>query len=235
METRPEKALRKRNAAELTQRGRGRPKTTPEETQRAAIVAMARRLFLGKGYGSTTTDDIAAQCRISKQTLYRLFPGKAALFTAVIEAHRQHWLDLPGDYADLPLEEALARIFRADISPEMDEERMGLIRLVVAETGHFPELGEILRQYGAEAARDVLANWLEAQSARGRVVLDDAASASRMLMDMVLGAIIVKSTGDLTWPGGQDRATHIRRCIAVFLNGVRPRDECQGNRGGKVI
>ena len=210
--------------ADILQRRRGRPKTIPDETQRAGIVAMARRLFLSKGYGSTTTDDIAAQCRISKQTLYRLFPGKAALFSAVIEAGRQNWLALPRDYAGLPLEEALAQIFRADISPEMDEERLGIIRLVIMETGHFPELGEILRQYGADASRQLLAGWLEAQNARGVLGLDDAGMAARMLMDMVFGAIIIKSAGDLTWPGVPDRAAHVRRCIAVFLNGIRSRD-----------
>jgi len=210
--------------ADILQRRRGRPKTVPDETQRAGIVAMARRLFLSKGYGSTTTDDIAAQCRISKQTLYRLFPGKAALFSAVIEAGRQNWLDLPRDYGGIPLEEALAQIFRVDISPEMDEERLGIIRLVYMETGHFPELGEILRQYGADASRNLLAAWLQAQSARGLVVLDDAGSSARMLMDMVFGAIIIKVAGDLAWPGGLNRTAHVRRCIAVFLNGVRPRD-----------
>jgi hypothetical protein len=44
-----------------------------------------------------------------------------------------------------------------------------------------------------------------------------------MLLDMVFGAIITKSIGDLEWPAGEQRRKHIVNCIDVFLNGVCPR------------
>ena len=74
---------------QCTERRRGRPKTAPDEHQRACIVERARQLFVANGYGRTTTEDVATACHISKQTLYRLFEGKCGLFTAVVEAHRQ--------------------------------------------------------------------------------------------------------------------------------------------------
>ena len=125
-------------------RNRGRPKLASDDTQRLAIVDGARQLFVERGYGRTTTDDVAAQCRISKQTLYRLFPGKAALFAAVVEAHRYSMLALPGDYDALPLEQALAQIFQIDIDPKLDEDRMALLRLVTLETRQHPELEEMM-------------------------------------------------------------------------------------------
>lgn len=204
---------------------RGRPKRVSDEARRRRIVEEARRLFIADGYGRTTTDHIAARCRISKQTLYHLFPGKPALFAAVVDAHRQSMLALPGDYDRLPLDEALARIFRVDIDDEQHRERVALLRLVTLECARFPELGEILKRHGAERSRADLAAWLARQCAAGRMGLDDADAAARMLMDMIFGAVAMKAAGDIEWPGAEDRRAHIRRCIAVFLYGVATRSE----------
>jgi AcrR family transcriptional regulator len=208
---------------DVVTRGRGRPKTTSDEAQRGAITEAAKTLFLEKGYGSARTDDLTTRCKISKQTLYRLFPGKAALFAAVVTTYKRDWLDFSAADDELTLEEALARIFRIDISPEADQERLTFVRLVVTESHSSPELTEILRECGSDASRAELAHWLTRQAARGRLLVDDADSLARMLMDMIFGAIILKGVGELEWPGSIDRQAHIRRCIAVFLNGVRPR------------
>ncbi len=199
----------------------GRPKSLSDQAQCALIVNGARRLFVKNGYGVTTTEDIAAACKISKHTLYRLFPGKAALFKAVVETHRQKWLALPRADDDLPLAEALAQIFMVDISDEADEERVNVIRLVLAEGRNYPELAEILRQYGSEYARVELAVWLARQCARGTLKPQDTMATAQILMDMVFGAVLMKNIGDMEWPAGEPRRNHVRNCIDVFLNGVR--------------
>ena len=204
-------------------RGRGRPKTAPDEAQRAIIVAAATRLFLQKGYGNATTDDLTCCCKISKQTLYRLFPNKCALFAAVVTASKPSWLDFTVADDSMPLEEALARIFCIDISAEADQERLDLIRLVVTESQYSPELARIIRENGADVSRAELACWLTRQAQQGRIIVDDADSLARMLIDMIFGAIILKGGGDMAWPGSLDRKAHIRRCISIFLNGARPR------------
>jgi TetR/AcrR family transcriptional regulator, mexJK operon transcriptional repressor len=214
--------------SEITRRGRGRPKVMSEEVQRACIVDCAKKLFLKKGYGSTTTDEIATVCRISKQTLYGMFAGKAALFAAVIEAYHENLLELPGQYDDLPLDEALERIFKIDTEGEVDRERVGLLRLLVTESPKYPEIGIITRQHGYEKAQGDLAAWLADQRRRGLISIDDVDSAARMLSDMVFSPIILKAIGDPQWPNPQKRQAHTRRCISVFLNGVRPRSDIHG-------
>lgn len=201
-------------------RRRGRPKGLPDAAQRAALVAAAHRLFVTHGYGGTTMDALAAECRMSKRTLYRFFPGKAELFAAVVEAHRQSMLALPGDYGHLPLEEALAAIFRIDLTAEEDRARQALLRLVEVEGPLFPELQRILVNCGVERSRDALAQWLDAQQAAGRLALDDAAALARLLMDMVFGAPPPSVNGAVRGPAADERRAHIRRCIRVFLHGV---------------
>jgi len=203
-------------------RNRGRPKLASDETQRIQIVEGARALFLEKGYGRTTTDDVAAGCRISKQTLYRLFPGKAALFAAVVDAHRYSMLALPGDYDAMPLDQALQQIFQIDIDPKLDGDRMALLRLVALESLQHPELEEMLLLYGAERSRAELAKWLTRQRDRGLIELDDADSAAGILMGMMFGAMVLKAGGKAAPPSCPKRA-HIQTCVSIFLNGVKTR------------
>ena len=210
---------------EARARTRGRPKCVPDDAQCDMIVNGARRLFVKKGYGATTTDDIAAECKISKQTLYRLFPGKSALFAAVVAALSQKCLDLPRDDDDLPLADSLARIFMADISEEAERERVEILRLVIVEGRNFPELSDILKRHGLEFSRAELADWLTRQCARGRLKAGDMTARAQMLIDMVFGAITIRNIGDLEWPGAEQRRAHIRTCIDVFLHGVCPENK----------
>ena len=202
-------------------RTRGRPKCVPDDAQCCTIVNGARRLFVKKGYGATTTDDIAAECKISKQTLYRLFPGKSALFAAVVAALTQKCLDLPREDDDLPLAESLARIFMVD-SEEEEQKRVDILRLVIVEGRNFPELSDILKRHGLEVKRAELADWLTQQCARGRLKAGDMTARAQLLLDMVFGAITMRNIGDLEWPGVEQRRAHIHHCIDVFLHGVCP-------------
>lgn len=54
---------------------------------RAAILKVARALFLKKGYERTLVRDIAKRLQLSEQTVFNYFPSKAAL----VEALAQDW------------------------------------------------------------------------------------------------------------------------------------------------
>lgn len=81
-----------------------RPSTT-----RASIVAVALDLFTRNGYASTSVDQVAEAAHISRRTLFRYFPGKAAIawgeFDVQIDAMRQSLSRIPDS---TPLRDALA-------------------------------------------------------------------------------------------------------------------------------
>ena len=52
---------------------------------REAIIGTARRLFLRDGFASTTVATIAAETRVSVDTIYKTFGGKAGLVRAICE------------------------------------------------------------------------------------------------------------------------------------------------------
>ena len=220
----------KASATKGVARHRGRPKLVSDEAQRSLIAESARQLFVEKGYGRTTTDEVAAHCRISKQTLYRLFPGKPALFTAVVEAHRYSMLALPGDYDAVPVEQGLQQIFRIDLDPQAERDNLALLRLVMLESQQYPELEELLFRYGADQAQTDLSKWLKARLGKEGIVLDDADSVAHILMDMIFGPMVLKLDVAVPRRKPELRKVHIRRCISIFLHGVATKKDGRSHR-----
>jgi AcrR family transcriptional regulator len=60
--------------------------SAPEEDR---IVRAAHRHFRHFGYGKTSMNDIAAACRMSAANLYRYYPGKLAIASAVVAGGQQ--------------------------------------------------------------------------------------------------------------------------------------------------
>jgi AcrR family transcriptional regulator len=210
-----------RAMAKSATRGRGRPKAASDEDQRLAVAGAAWRLFVDNGYGRTTMQDVASACGMSKRTVYRLFPGKADLFAAVVALHRTTMIALPGDYDDLPIEDALAGIFAIDADPQVERARSGLMSVFISEARQYPELQPLIREFGGEPSRRLLVEWLERQNRVGRIAIADADVAARMLMDVVFGAVSLKHGDGPPWSGGPDRPAYLRACFAMIAAGLR--------------
>ena len=61
------------------------PARSTAEAQRSRALASATRVFARTGYHATPVADIATDAGISPAYVFRLFPGKLALFTAAVE------------------------------------------------------------------------------------------------------------------------------------------------------
>ncbi|WP_316896308.1 TetR/AcrR family transcriptional regulator [Pseudodesulfovibrio indicus] len=201
---------------------RGRPKTMTDEARREAIVAVAEALFAAKGFVGTSTDEIAARCKISKQTLYRIFPCKTDLFGAVVDVHRMRMIDLGDGYDDLPLGQALAKIFMIDLDQRAYELRAAFLRAAHVESFSEPQLREILRCRGGYKARADLKSWLDRQCVNGRLVIKDTDRAAHMLMDTFAGSMVFDALGGFGWASREERIAHFKQCIDIFLKGALP-------------
>jgi len=204
-------------------RSRGRPKARSDEAERRRIVESARNLYLHAGYGGTTMDAVAARCGVSKRTLYKLFPAKTDLLRAMVADHRRTMLALPRDPdEDLPLSEALAAIFRLDIGEIENSERLAFIRLFLVDSDRFSEIGDAILEEGAMPAQRLLEAWLARQQERGALSPFPTDAMARMLIDMIFAVLVKRFPGDQLLTIEQ-RASHARLCIDVFLQGARPR------------
>lgn len=111
------------------------------------VLTVAERVFAQTGFQGASVEKIARESELSIGSLYNLFPGKEALFAAVIERRQGELLQelapiLAGDRAAiLKLEELVAFIF------DYFEKHSDLFHLFVSATNGFqwsirPTLGE---------------------------------------------------------------------------------------------
>jgi AcrR family transcriptional regulator len=204
----------------------GRPKVVSDEAQCAAILNATREIFLAKGYDKMTMDDVAAKAGMSKKTLYRLFKdGKTALFLAMIEEHRAEMIALPGDYDHLSMEEALAQIFRVDISSDEDIERMAVLKLIKLEAAKSVEVLGMLKEKLGDRSITLLTEWLQREVDRNRICLFDCRNAAQILLDMIFGAIIKKGGQLCEWPDQAIRRAYMSQCIDIFVNGCNCKEK----------
>ena len=78
---------RKVVAAPAHPRG-GRPTKKAAEELGQRILATAARLFSAQGFAATSMEQVAIACGAGKDTIYRRYPSKGALFTALMEQLR---------------------------------------------------------------------------------------------------------------------------------------------------
>ncbi len=113
------------------------------------MIQAARTLFLTQGYARTTMDAITRAAGVSKQTLYVYFPGKAELLAAVVAQE----LGALSVYEGTQVPETLAA-FRAKLlafagaltGQLMQDEAVALLRLLLGEAFHMPELRSLVPQ-----------------------------------------------------------------------------------------
>lgn len=70
------------------------------EERREALLDAAAGLFVKKGVGSTTIDDIAERANMAKGTFYHYFPDRAAMLSALHSRYSQRFADLSGEAMD---------------------------------------------------------------------------------------------------------------------------------------
>ncbi|MFE7385187.1 TetR/AcrR family transcriptional regulator [Streptomyces zhihengii] len=154
--------------------------------KRAAILAAATRLFLESGYDRTSLAKIAEAAGVSKATLFKQFPTKAALFDAIVTAS---WRSGDEDEAAHPPAgdpraglTAIGRRYAALLTrPGMAD----LFRIVIAELHRFPELAQTQFNRGKMPYFASVRRYLEAEREAGTVVLDDADLAATQFLGMI--------------------------------------------------
>src|SRR4051794_16620301 len=157
------------------------------------LLAVAREVFLDRGFSGTTMDAVAAQAHVSKQSLYAAYPSKGALYEAVV----RDWVDLGHD-ALAPHAQALAQagdvgagllgfagVLQAGIlSPPV----LRMRTLVAAEAGAFPHVAVDYASRSWDRNMTRLAHALQTLHDRGLLDVDDANVAAEQFVWLVIGA-----------------------------------------------
>jgi len=108
------------------------------------ILAAALKVFAAHGYDAARIDDVARQAGIAKGTIYLHFRDKEQLFRAVVRDLVPRRFDLlAGSFQGTGkqlLRELLSRMYSQVVR---SEKARSIVRLLIAESGRFPQLSEI--------------------------------------------------------------------------------------------
>ena len=145
----------------------------PEPGAKERILAAAVEMVGADGLNALSMDDLADRAEVSRATLYRVFPGKAALLEALIETHSplepvtRLMQSRHGEPPEVLMPELARTAYRAVYSS--GDNRVGLIRALFFEvSGLRPETEEV----AGDAIRRIvgmLVLYVTGQIAEGRL------------------------------------------------------------------
>jgi TetR/AcrR family transcriptional regulator of autoinduction and epiphytic fitness len=111
---------------------------------RQAIVEAAERLFLERGFGSVSMDELAEAAGVARRTLYNQFASKEEIFREMLlrvsrqlEAAFPPGIETQGD-----VEGVLRLIARVILDLHKHPEYLGFLRMVVADSRQFPWIAQ---------------------------------------------------------------------------------------------
>ncbi len=209
--------------------GPGRP-SGGSELKRAAIMAAALRLFERDGFARTSVDAIAEEAGVSKRTIYNHYGDKKTLFLSLVRETYRALIEavtamMDSCFSDLVDEADVERgilgfaselVLLASLSPE----RQSLMRLMMTEAPHFPELrAEQMRPRGITAA---LADRLARLGARGLLEVPDPEDAANHLFALTLGRVNNRSLYGAFMPREEEVVRMAASGAHAFLRAYRP-------------
>ena len=111
---------------------------------REAIVEAAERLFLERGFGSVTMDELAEAAGVARRTLYNQFASKEEIFREMLLRVSGQLEDAfpPGIETRGEVEDVLRLIARMILGLHKNPEYLGFLRMVVADSRQFPWIAE---------------------------------------------------------------------------------------------
>ncbi|ALV53346.1 TetR/AcrR family transcriptional regulator [Streptomyces althioticus] len=194
------------------------------QRKREAIITAATELFLDRGYDGTSLARIAEAAGVSKSTLFKQFPTKAALFEAIVA---ESWQRDADDDAARPrtgdLRSGLTAIGRryADLvgRPGM----AALFRIVIAELPRFPELGRMQFQLGKLPYFTSVQQYLEAEHEAGNAEVPDAESAANQFLGMIANYVLWPRMLLTDWnPAASDITDAVDEAVRTMLARYAP-------------
>jgi TetR/AcrR family transcriptional regulator, mexJK operon transcriptional repressor len=200
--------------------------TPRQEAKRDQIRAAARRLFLENGFAETSMDAVTAAAGVSKQTLYRYYESKSALFGDVLgqliaeprpPIAGESVETAPRNLADL--QRLLMVASRRYLARVMEPEQLALLRVVIAEGSRFPDLTESFRTTVPAAGAVVIMSTLESARISGLLAeWVDLRTAARAFASLLV--LFILRDGLLVAEPRLPSERQVAEVVQIFVAGI---------------
>ena len=184
------------------------------------VLGAASAVFRKAGYGGSSMDEIAAEAKVSKATLYRYYPTKKSLFAAVLGDLPVAQFEAPRGLGGRPTD-VLRKLGRHILEALCDPAYQDLMRVTLAERSRFPELSAALWDQVIGRGVRLMTGLLTKEVAKGNLRRLDPALAAQEFVGMLLAFALMQ--GFAPRPTKRDPDQVVSQAVEVFLFGSKQR------------
>ncbi|MDJ0590492.1 MAG: TetR/AcrR family transcriptional regulator [Pleurocapsa sp. MO_226.B13] len=165
------------------------------EAKTEAILQGAIKEFLNHGYAATSMDKVAKAAGVSKATVYSHFGDKENLFNAVMQdLVKDKFQTVMGLEEPQSLEQDPKIVLSAIANRVLDNAKsdrnfQNLIRIIVGESGRFPELAKAYVNYLAKPAIESLTKYFKSHP---ELKLEDPEATVRVMMGTLIYFVMLQ-------------------------------------------
>ena len=174
--------------------------TTSSERQKStekteAILKGAMGEFLAHGYAATSMDRVAKTAGVSKATVYSYFGDKEGLFNALIQALAKEKFQTAIGLQEPQFLEKDPKIVLRELAGKILDHAIGdrtfqnFIRIIIGESGRFPELAKAYVNNLAKPAIEILTQYFKSHP---ELNLPDEEATVRIFMGSLIYYIMLQ-------------------------------------------
>jgi len=215
---------RRRKLVEKVVKGPARWHRHPE-TRRQEILEAALVNFAEKGFSATRMNDMARRAGISSGTLYLYFINKEAIFKSLVEESlgtQVSQLTQVMREWEGPSDELLRLVVRTINGFLRSSDRAVLFKLIIAETGNFPELARFYRHHVTDHMLTVFEGIISRGIARGEFRRIDLTDGARMIFSSIMFTAIWRTSLGTLDSESYDYGRFIETKLDLILRGLAP-------------
>lgn len=165
------------------------------EIKTEAILKGAMKEFLANGYAATSMDKVAKTAGVSKATVYSHFGDKESLFSSVIQDLAKDkfqtvmGLEKPQSSSGNPQQVLSTMASKMLENAQGDRAFQNFIRIIIGESGRFPELAKVYVNHLAKPAIETLTKYLKSHP---ELKLDDPEATVRVMVGSLIYFILLQ-------------------------------------------
>ncbi len=195
------------------------------QEKQTAILSVASKLFLERGYDAVSLDDILEKVGGSKATLYSYYGGKEGLFAAAVQNTCKCKLASfqTLDIVNLDPKAGLTAFGKQFLRAISDPYGRSMFRAMIAEAERFPKLAAAFFEAGPEAAIRLLQLHIEHWQKSGSLGRGNAEALAIQFIGLIMGNFHLKNLlGLVDKLTEQEINTWVTGGVEVFLTGTLP-------------
>lgn len=198
---------------------------TPREKgllRRDKILDAATEVFCRNGFDAASLQEIMAEAGGSLATLYRLFGNKEGLFQAVVERTSEQMINrLSSTFIHQKDPVEVLHAMGMSFLDLLCSPKVGAIhRLLIAESGRYPQLREIFIKIAPERNLRAVADYLQSLVDTGYLQLSDSYMAAQQLLSMFKGNYHMRCVlGETVVLSENEKKRYVENAVSIFLNG----------------